>query len=1396
MARTKKKPDQSGGVNIARSTVHVKGSVVGRDYKQTFIYINRTRGHDELQTLYDGRVQSFLGYYLYLGAKDHPAPFGGRAADLDALDEWLHAKNAPPYALLVAPAGRGKSALLAHWITRISSQLSRKKSKVEIVYFPISSRFNTNLEDVVFASLAARLAHLYGEKVTTTKSAWEYRGVFSDYLQRTPPKNKRILVVVDGLDEAAGWEAGADLFPTVPPNHLRIVVAARPLAGDLDEGAWLSRLGWNTPGKAKRLQLTPLNLDGVRDVFMQMGDQLKALKPKIDLARRLYELSQGDPLLVRLYIEALLPDNGTPPTFTLEDLSKQNEREESVPGLKDYFDRWFEKIWGEAGEQDEAILDLFNLCAAAFGPLKKSDVLKLAPDKFNNRQKLEKAAHTVRRFIIGDGMTSGYVFSHPRLGEYFLQQMLDDERKNFEERFLQYGRDTLANLENKTLLPKEVSAYVIQYYGAHLVRAKAPAANFYALICEGWLRAWEWFGTPAGFLNDAERAWQKAEAEGPAALGQQIRAALCFASVTSLSTNISKDLLMACVKAKVISPAFGLVIAREKLDPKDRAECLAAIAEFQPLAEFHAAIGEAWAAAHVISHEESRAQVLLELVVRFPVSLLGEALSIAGVISDEWSRVRVWRVLALWLPESLLGIVLLAARAIFDEEGRAYVLGTLAPRLPENLLGETFSAARAINNGWCRAHVLGELAPRLPEREQAEVLGEALSVASAISDVRYRAKALWELAPRLPESLLGEALSVARVISDEWYRAQVLGALVQRLPESLLEEVLSAARAISDEASCAEVLVALAPRLPENLLGEALSAARAISNKETRVKTLMEITPRLLEHEQIGVWGEALSAARVISDEKSRAKVLEALVPRLPESLLGDALSVARVISDQWYRAEVLGALAARLPEHEQARVLGEALSAVRAISHNGDRAKALMKIASRLPEHEQAKVSGEALSAVRAIPNRKFRNSVLDALAPRLPESLSGKALSIAGLISDEVSRASILIELGSRLPECDHAEVLGEALMAALAVSYEEYRAAVLMALAPRLPKSLLDEALSAARALSIDNRGDRARVLGELAPRLPEREQAEVLEEALSAARAISYQESRAKVLGELAPHLPEHERAGVLREVLSAAGAISDQWSRADFLEALAPRLPESLLGEALSAARAISHEEPRARVLGVLAPRLPEREQAEVLGEALSAARAIFHEEPRARVLGVLAPRLPEREQAEVFKEALSVTRAISNEWSRAIVLGKLAPRLPEHEQAEVFKEALSAARAISDEKNRAEILWELAPRLPDSLLGEALQMARSLCHHDGSIAVLSSLAPRWSAVCRSTQRTELEELSATLRAFARTKRPQLLQAIQALLPVIAAQGGVPALRETARAIVDTAKWWL
>jgi hypothetical protein len=127
--------------------------------------------------------------------------------------------------------------LLAHWLARLE-----QAQGLHIIYFPISVRFNTNLPTVVFASLAARMAHCYSEKVIEATDAELYPGVFSDYLRHVPKDGWRVLVILDGLDETAGWQMGADLFPTVPPEHLRVLVAARTLGNEQNERGWLSRL--------------------------------------------------------------------------------------------------------------------------------------------------------------------------------------------------------------------------------------------------------------------------------------------------------------------------------------------------------------------------------------------------------------------------------------------------------------------------------------------------------------------------------------------------------------------------------------------------------------------------------------------------------------------------------------------------------------------------------------------------------------------------------------------------------------------------------------------------------------------------------------------------------------------------------------------------------------------------------------------------------------------------------------------------------------------------------------------------------------------------------------------------------------------------------------------------
>ena len=60
---------------------------------------------------------------------------------------------------------------------------------------------------------------------------------------------------LDGLDEDTGWSAAEDLFPLAPPPHLKVLIAARQLAGDPAGQGWLNQLGWAAPGAAVRFTL-------------------------------------------------------------------------------------------------------------------------------------------------------------------------------------------------------------------------------------------------------------------------------------------------------------------------------------------------------------------------------------------------------------------------------------------------------------------------------------------------------------------------------------------------------------------------------------------------------------------------------------------------------------------------------------------------------------------------------------------------------------------------------------------------------------------------------------------------------------------------------------------------------------------------------------------------------------------------------------------------------------------------------------------------------------------------------------------------------------------------------------------------------------------------------------
>ena len=102
------------------------------------------------------KIQRFRDEYLVSDGR--AVPFGGRAAELATLDAWLNDESAPARLLLSGPAGRGKSALLVHWLERLRTRIEPSGHPWRVEFIPISIRFGTSTPEECYRAIAERLA--------------------------------------------------------------------------------------------------------------------------------------------------------------------------------------------------------------------------------------------------------------------------------------------------------------------------------------------------------------------------------------------------------------------------------------------------------------------------------------------------------------------------------------------------------------------------------------------------------------------------------------------------------------------------------------------------------------------------------------------------------------------------------------------------------------------------------------------------------------------------------------------------------------------------------------------------------------------------------------------------------------------------------------------------------------------------------------------------------------------------------------------------------------------------------------------------------------------------------------------------------------------------------------
>jgi hypothetical protein len=375
------------------------------------------------------------------------------------------------------------------------------------------------------------------------------------------------VIIVDGLDEAVGWDIDQSLLQCPSEGVVRILVSARTLAGDQDGAlGWLHRLDWNQGSRrAQCLLVPPLERDGIGEALESMGYPVAGLASRVDILGALEHLTQGDPLLVRMYAESLWSRGEVSQRLMPEELQELDS------GYGGFFKVWFEKQSGNWVDPNspfrkrlEAVLAVLSV---ALGPIEQRHIETICNDIFDGQaySLSAKDIEPIERFLLGDGFDIGFSFQHPKFAQYFEHEyfrggsiILQAQRS-----IINWLKRTVRGLHADAAQLETVPDYVLEHCVQHLAASKNDPETLDSLLSEGWQRAW--FRKDGGYIRySADIAAlmdtiSKLPGFGP---GQRwvmrVRCGLILSSIRSLGVNTPAELLVGLVRHKKMSSRQAL----------------------------------------------------------------------------------------------------------------------------------------------------------------------------------------------------------------------------------------------------------------------------------------------------------------------------------------------------------------------------------------------------------------------------------------------------------------------------------------------------------------------------------------------------------------------------------------------------------------------------------------------------------------------------------------------------------------------------------------------------------------------------------------------------------------------------------------------------------------------
>jgi len=725
----------------------------------------------------------------------------------------------------------------------------------------------------------------------------------------------------------------------------------------------------------------PLGRQDIADLLQRIAFPMDPLAVQVNIVAELHRLSQGDPFLIHRYIEDLAQRGEEALTLRAEELAS------IAPGPEGYFQRWWKdqhRRWGQDNPlAEKQVREVLAILACAFGPLRREELLAVAdPDLWLNDWTLDRTLKPLWPFIVGDGMAQSYLISrgimvpglmirNARLRRFFHDRMTPEERSAVEERFIAWGNSAIATLRGEGGMDV-VPRYVARNYILHLQRANKAIDAFLPLLDHGWQRTRLTVGGGHGhLLNDLHAVWQRLEAINAAAadrheplpyLAEEVRCALCEASVRSLTAKPSAVLTARLVETGIWQPTQGVAVLRRLPDDWQRADFMAPLAaalagvSIGPRdSDRNRLFGELLDMVQATDGDYRRQQALEELAPHLPATLVPRALAVARGIGPKYDRERCLLSLLPWLSAS----------------DRSRALDEILAMAPD-----------ARRDAKLRLHYLRRLVPHLPMAQRAEVLDEVLTLVKAVylddewnRDELDVSVLLRQLVAYLPTALQEKALTLAhRSSKTSRGRARDLKRLAAHLSppwqQAALEAALEAAQRAEAEAAQERAMAPPPPTLEEEArqyeqqllttfpsLSSEERASRLAAYRERRLAERREkdcldrvhdLRTRALNAsaaERDGLLIEALVTAREIDDEGKRIQILDRRV-RSPSSAVIEAmLTLASTLSDDSRRSEALTKVSRYCAEPRLTAVLGEALTALLTIGDDPARTRALQAL-------------------------------------------------------------------------------------------------------------------------------------------------------------------------------------------------------------------------------------------------------------------------------------------------------------------------------------------------------------------------------------------------------------------------------------------------------------------